>query len=450
MRFLLAVGLLTVVGLAGCIGDDDADADELPAPRAADDLDLPYWDSHPEFGYATYGADGEGLPDAWLPPAHRGLPDELGALAHLTHVPGLGLAAGLVGQSDSGGGGGGAGIAVFGHHAYVGATGGPLNVVDISDPADPEVVGSLDVPMRDAETIAYPDGRLILVSTAGGGTVYVTDVTDPTAPALLVEIEMAYTSHNLAVLPGTPILYNSPSSGVATDIWDLSDPEQPILALDWENGAGCHDIMWYLNATEGKFRGYCAGIGVTQVWDITDALDPKVISEIGLPDSTPLSISHLAMVNHDATVLVVGDETGGGGAPACDYYLENPVTGETQSGPSGNLWFYDLADETAPQYVSRLSVAAYHSHATCTSHFGRIIEQTNHLAMSFYGAGVILVDFNDVANPRIVDQWRPIGLDAAGPGITWDVWYYQGYLFTGDIQRGMDVLTIEAPLLPVA
>ncbi len=97
--------------------------------------------------------------------------------------------------------------------------------------------------------------------------------------------------------------------------------------------------------------------------------------------------------------------------------------------------------------MSRLSVAAFQSHATCTSHFGRTIEDTNHLVMAFYGAGVILVDFNDLDNPRIVDQWRPVSADAAAPGITWDAWYYEGYVFTGDITRGMDVLKLSAPLL---
>ncbi len=419
--------LLIVPLLAGCLAGDEPAS--LPAP--APDYLLPYVGSHPGYAYATYGAQGD-VPAAWEPTPHRGLPDTLGSLAHLA-------------RADVAGG---AGIAVFGHHAYVGSQGGPLSVVDISEPEAPRTVATLDVPMRDAETIAYPDGRLVLVSTGGGGTVYVTDITDPAKPTPITQIDMAHTSHNLAVVPGTPILYNSPSGGGSTDIWDLSDPGKPILALDWDNGRGCHDIMWYINATEGKYRGYCAGLSVTQIWDVTQPLAPTVISEIGLPSSTPLSISHLAMVNHDATLLVVGDETGGGALPACDYYLENPLTGETFSGPSGNLWFYDITDETAPDYRSRLSVAAYQSHATCTSHFGRVIEDTNHLAMAFYGAGVVLVDFNDVDNPRIVDQWRPIAADGA-PGVTWDVWYYQGYLFTGDTTRGMDILTLGEPILPV-
>lgn len=60
------------------------------------------------------------------------------------------------------------------------------------------------------------------------------------------------------------------------------------------------------------------------------------------------------------------------------------------------------------------------------------------VAMSFYGAGVVLVDFTGIdfgrgMLPRVVDQWAQ-GSD------TWETWYYNGYLFTGDLARGLDVL----------
>ncbi len=412
---LLVVLALTVTGLAGCLTDEGTQ--NAPGPAVAN-----FDGSHPAYGFPVYLDNNAAKPDA------RPLPDVLG-LTHQLKIPGVA---------------GGAGIAVYGHHAYVGSTGGPLHVVDIVDPLAPEVVGTLDMPVRDAETIAFPDGRIILVTASGGSTFHVADVTDPMNPVELAAVESAHGSHNIAVIPGTPIVVNTPSGGTMNDFWDLSDPAEPQLVLDWENGYGCHDLMWFI--TEDKQRGYCAGIGATQVWDITKPLEPTIISEVGLPPGAhPLSISHLAMVNHDASVLIVGDETGGGALPACDYYLDSPIG--TITGPGGNLWFYDLSDETNPEYAGRFSPSVYDSHATCTSHFGRVIEETNHLVMSFYGAGVVLVDFNDLSNPRMVDQWRPVSIDDPTPGLTWDVWYYQGYLFTGDVTRGMDVLTLDAGLL---
>jgi hypothetical protein len=58
------------------------------------------------------------------------------------------------------------------------------------------------------------------------------------------------------------------------------------------------------------------------------------------------------------------------------------------------------------------------------------------LAMSFYSSGVLLVDFRDPANPLITDQLVPAG------GSTWDVQYQDGWLLTGDMARGLDVLKL--------
>ena len=61
--------------------------------------------------------------------------------------------------------------------------------------------------------------------------------------------------------------------------------------------------------------------------------------------------------------------------------------------------------------------------------------------MSYYQDGVILIDFTGIGTPggplpHVVDEWAE-GSD------TWETWYDQGYLFTGDLARGMDVLTLK-------
>ena len=149
------------------------------------------------------------------------------------------------------------------------------------------------------------------------------------------------------------------------------------------------------------------------------------------------------MVNHDASVMIVGDETGGGAAPGCDAYAEVPVAGNTVTGPLGNLFFYDITDETNPVLHGSYSPAAWEQKGSCTAHFGGVIEDTNHLVMAFYTAGIALVDFNDLDNPRAVDLWQRT--EADGPctlcGV-WDAQYYNGYIFSGDVDRGMDILVL--------
>ena len=46
----------------------------------------------------------------------------------------------------------------------------------------------------------------------------------------------------------------------------------------------------------------------------------------------------------------------------------------------------------------------------------------------------VLIDFTDPTDPWMIDQWNE-------HTDTWEAWYYNGYVFTGDLRRGLDVLT---------
>lgn len=446
MRILVALSLMAVV-FAGCVGDESN-----PNPTEMAPATVGQYDSHPAYGYPTNAqlpaanvtrvVDGDAV--QWFRPLGRELPSVPSGLASVTHVDGSGTAGG---------------IAIFGPLAVYGQRGGEsldMSIVDITEPTNPVVTARMDeTPVRDADFIAYPDGRLVVISTSGGGSQYVTDVTDPHNPFFVTAFETPHGNHNIAVVPGTPLVYNSGSSGTI-DIVDYSDPVNPSVVGEFVNGDGCHDITFYI--TNSTQRAYCAAYPDSEIWDITDPKAPVMVIEIpypsidkGLPvvgassplpdnDATqfPLSFSHLVMVNHDATILIVGDETGGGGINGCDAYVN--VDGTTVSGPIGNLWFYDIMDETNPVLLGHVSPEAYDDPTdltgSCTAHFGRLLEDTGFLVMGFYSSGVVLVDFRDAANPVLTDRLVLEGSDI------WDVQYHQGYLYTGDISRGMDVLSV--------
>lgn len=446
---LLATSLATMA-LAGCIETGDPLDDGTPDTPS---IDTGPNNSHPAFGFPTYLPMNGTLAGNWSLPDGKDLPDPISSVEGVTHVEGTTS---------------GHGIAVFSTLAFTGPSGGdgPLRIIDISDPENPALLAEAPAPVRDADTIAYPDGRLVVITTAGGTQQFATDVTNPTNPVVVAEVDVPGSNHNIAVVPGTPIVYNSGGS-----IVDYSDPANPDIVSDGGLPSGCHDITFYISQAEEKYRAYCAGYEVTGIWDITDPTDVTVVNEIpypsmneGLPQDGgpapdlgvfPLSFSHLAIPNHDASVLIMGDETGGGLINGCDYYAN--AAGNTQSGPLGNLWFYDITDEENEVLHGHFSPSYYEAlGGSCTAHFGRVIEDTNHLVMGFYAAGVTLVDFTDLDNPVMKDRYDPIYPPSApsgepGPGTVfgatggssiWDVWYYEGYLFTGDSGRGMDVLTL--------
>lgn len=368
------------------------------------------------------------------------------------------------------------GIWALGDYVYGSGLGAGFYIADVSDPENPVLLYDADeesdTPFaRDADVVTHPDGRITLVLATQFNGLSLWDVTDPTAPTLFTILTDIDPNHNVAVVPGTEYVFNSPSGGLGrtNELVDASDPANAAVVGSFGE-YGCHDITFLGQHGDDKFRAYCAGIDRTEIWDLTgfDATATGLGIEIlgiievtegnspvvGNPlfSSYPLrTLHHLAMPNADGTVLIVGDEQNGGGSPGgCLAHTDQA------SSPTGALWFYDISDETAPELLSWLSPplvepvprtpspdnptaapnAILSSIPSCTAHFGTLIPGEEKLAMAWYNAGVLLIDFSDPAAPMILDQVIQPGSNV------WDARVHNGYVFTGDISRGMDVLKL--------
>lgn len=459
MRGLLVAGTLVVAALAGTIVAGDAILSPLEgladvtrtagnslaagAPLWADPQNTP----HPAYGWPTISSPPADPPPWWQPIPASPLPATVTGMEHEARAAGVFK---------------GAGMAAFGGIAVVPGFGSPTKIVDIRDPTTPVAIASFSPQQgthRGAAIIAYPDGRLVTVISTDS-VIDVWDITDPTSPQPLPVLHPSGGSHKVGVVPGTPIVYNAASNGGGTggqigngngvtEIFDLSDPWFPIHVKDWRNGYSCHHVYFWNDPSADKYRAVCAGKQHTQIWDTADPLAPQVIVSlpfgsgvVGAPSTAASSaaFSHYAGLSQDGTVLLVGDENGGGGLPpGCVAEARTPLA--SASTPVGAVWFYDVTDEQDPTllgWYSALNDPLVKSPlGSCTAHHGRLVPTPGQdtLAMSFYGAGVILVDFTDPKLPRAIDQY-------ADGSNTWETWYYNGYLMTGDLSRGMDVLRI--------
>jgi hypothetical protein len=429
---------------------------------------------HPTFNWPTL-----------VYPAMGSLPNKWWAVANSTSLPTTITDLALVSSTE--GVPTGAGIAIFGSLVVVPGYGAPTAVVDISDPTNPTVLSTFEpqeniTNHRGAAFIPYPDGRLVTVISTGAG-IDVWDLTDPTMPAPLPPLFMdGIGSHKVGVIPGTPIVVNAASDGGSASnpatstgvnqMWDLTDPDDPIRLDDFANGYSCHHVYFWNDLDAQKFRGVCAGIQYTQIWDTADPYNPSVIVSVAFgTGGTPLedtvgsqrpaaNIAHYAGLSIDGNVLLVGDESGGGGSPpGCVARVDVPGVGAV-SVPIGAVWFYDVSDEQNPQYLGHYSASQLDKfqdpddpttppdpmngdpQRSCTAHHGRMvpIDGRDILAMSWYNSGVVVVDFTNVRNegaglPMTVAQF-------ADNSDVWETWYYNGYLYTGDLARGMDVLRL--------
>lgn len=443
---LLALALL-VAAVPGGLAAHAPDAQPAQPHRTT---------AHPAFGFPTSNDPTcAATPDAWTPPPAAPIPDPVGGLDPVP-APSPGIQA--------------AGLTVFGGLAVVSAQAGDNRVYDVSDPDDVRALAAFGrAPTRDVQTIAFPDCRLFAVFAveASPDRLEVWNLTDPRDPTLAAEILPPAGTHNLAVVPGTPIVYNANAVGGGidrsageplgqTEIYDLSDPSNPERVRVWENGYGCHDVTFHVDPASQRFRGYCAGVQVVQIWDATSPADPSIVHTMPFRHAVdPLpgtgvhraTIAHMATASQDGETLVVGDETLGGQAPACDAHAG--AFGRSASGPAGNLWFYDVSNESDPTLRGGYSPhrtqpgdagepvdAALGRLDTCTSHFGRVFGGRDWIAAGFYGAGVHVVDFSDPANPRPVASWDE------GTDEIWDVAVDRGRLYAGNQGDGMDVLEL--------
>ncbi|MES2155224.1 MAG: hypothetical protein V4510_08830 [bacterium] len=500
LRLLSAAALFFAL-FAGCAQtettttttDDHAAAVNLLAGPAlwADPQNAP----HAKWGWPTLSNPAIGplpsTPDGCMARTARNAttPYTTGCLAWWNPINGTALPAHVTGMQHLLQVGGnvtqGAGIALFGRIAVVPEDGSQAHFVDISDPTHPVPLSAIDTGGRGAAIIAYPNGRLVtVISTSPGFDVI--DFTDPVHPVQLADVSPSEGGHKLGVVPGTPIVYNAGSNGGEasspinplglgpgtcsasitncvgyTSIYNLTDPEHPKLVQEFKNGLSCHHIFFWNNATQNKFRAICAGIQYTQLWDTTDPEHPKVIVSIpvhsgvanGPSNSASVEMfSHSAGMNIKGDVLYVGDESGGGGLPpGCAASAAVPLDGSSAGTPIGATWFYDVSNEASPQVLGYFEPPVQpttyagtdgqiHS-ASCTTHHGRMVpdmEGRDLLAMSYYGDGVILLDFTNVGPgvvPKMISQYQ----DHSN---TWETAYDNGYLFTGDLSRGMDVLKL--------
>jgi hypothetical protein len=66
------------------------------------------------------------------------------------------------------------------------------------------------------------------------------------------------------------------------------------------------------------------------------------------------------------------------------------------------------------------------------------------MVQSWYQGGVSIWDFTGESQPREIGFFERGPID--GLGGSWSAYYYNGYIYSSDITRGLDVLRIDDPL----
>ncbi len=160
-------------------------------------------------------------------------------------------------------------IAVSGDITWAGI-GLSLTSVDISDPSAPKMLGK-SAPFTDTIQDIFIQGKTAFVA-AGSAGLQIVDITNPAQPNILASIQSASFAEGIAVLGKTAYLANG-ATGI--NIIDVSDPKKPLQISTVNPDYYAFDIV-----CAGKYAYIAAGESGLLVLDIKDPSQPKEIAQL--------------------------------------------------------------------------------------------------------------------------------------------------------------------------
>jgi hypothetical protein len=372
--------------------------------------------------------------------------------------------------------------------AFVGTALNGLQVVDITDPENPERVAVYDCRVSQADVFTFEQGDRTLVAysldavsqnspegsdchedngitDSGERGTFIVDVTDPYNPESVSFLPMRKGSHQVTVHPSGEFVYNSAAVVVTTrpgsiEVYDIRTPEEPELVDEIEllTGLDSHDLTFNEDGT----RLYSAAITHSFVIDTSDPTDNQIVGRIFDPAIN---------IHHDAHKVTVDGALG-----ERDYMLiGDELAGAAASGycPGGGVHVYDI---TGPLEAAPVKVGAFFmpevrpagfggdtgEDLTCTAHVLRIHPDEELITMAWYNGGVRVLDYSGLGDLGGAGLQVGVGGESLTPGIQ-EVGHYRFpdsslwsakvheiaddgsmYIFGGDINRAFDVYHFDA------
>ena len=374
-------------------------------------------------------------------------------------------------------------LAFSGDHAIGGNYNGFV-IYDISEPEDPRIVSEVLCPGGQGDVSVSGDLLYFSVDYPRAGTecgapavpttdpdgfegIRIFDISDKANPRYVAAVRTDCGSHTNTLVPGKDgeheYVYVSsyspsvnfpncrpPHDKISIIEIPLDDPSKaelidaPVLFPEGgnTNTSGCHDITVYPEYDIAA--GACMGDGV--LMDISDPASPVVTDVVR---DTNFAFWHSATFTNDGRTVLFTDELGGGGGATCTEAV----------GPErGANAIYEIGggkDTPELRFQGYYKLERHQSTTeNCVAHNGSLIPVPGRdfYVQAWYQGGVSVIDFNDPKNPKEIGYFDrgPINEDRLVLGGSWSAYYYNGYVYSSDITRGLDVLRLDDPRFRVA
>jgi len=192
----------------------------------------------------------------------------------------------------------------------------------------------------------------------------------------------------------------------------------------------CHDITVF--PAIGLAGGACEGYGF--LIDIANPTAPMRIDQVA--DSN-FSYWHSATFNNDGTKILFSDEWGGGGAPKCR------ATDRMEWGADA---IFTIQNKKMVFQSYYKMPAAQTQLENCVAHNGSLIPIPGRdvMVQAWYQGGISVFDWTDAKHPvEIAYHDRgPVDSTRMGNAGSWSVYWYNGYMVSSEIGRGLDIFEL--------
>jgi len=344
------------------------------------------------------------------------------------------------------------------HYAYVSGWAG-ITVLDIANPASPQLVGALALPHFENEDVDLCGNTLIVVNDRVtrdlGSVMYVVSIADPTAPAVIAVLPLGLTgsgrgSGHIANFVKPDCTQAWLDGGDHVEVVDLTIPSAPRSLGKFESAASLSDAFKVTHDTELDSTGtlWSVGGGGAAGYRLTaDPLAPQLLGTTGTAGRNPSPYNDFILHNSQRrgkTLLITEedyvdtDEVPPGGCRGQGKFETWDLSrlGKGAITPLGT-WETELngmftggaVDSKAPVTVN------------CSSHW--FDAQAGVVAVGWYEQGVRFLDYR---TPTDITQ---VGYYIPANGSTWAAYWSPTdangeIVYTADAYRGVDVLRIEA------
>jgi len=205
--------------------------------------------------------------------------------------------------------------------------------------------------------------------------------------------DWCYVGHLPGNLPN-PLTGKNEDSG--TSILDISNPAKPTLVahIPGAPGANCRAVQVVKNSRDGKLylaRNHETAAACSfQVFDITDRIKPKLVSNVGETPAGPLSMAHKGWWD-ESTGLYFGS--------ACEPGFR----------PGGHLVIWDLSNPAKPKYVTSHWLPGQKRDEPEPGGKGLnlhhpVVDMANQRVYLSYakGGNVAVLDISDISKPKTI------------------------------------------------